>query len=225
MFAYLAIGGAVLVFARSGAPVEVEKLVEVSFEKTLPKKDLPPPPPAAKRPPPKKLAKAIAPPPMKELIQPKEVPKEAPPEADPSRVVATGDGTGDPYGTTGGVPGGTAAVEPPAPPPPPPKPKRLEPINLPEEAIAPEPDPSNPIPGYPEAARSAGIEGKVILKLAISETGQVINVQVLRGDPLLAEAAVKVVKLWKFTPAMLDGRPISVFRILPLSFSSKVGGG
>ena len=68
------------------------------------------------------------------------------------------------------------------------------------------------------------IEGRVILKIVISETGQVTSVQVMRGDPLLAQAAVEVVKSWRFSPATLEGKPIAVFRIVPINFSSKVGG-
>jgi periplasmic protein TonB len=222
--AYMVIGGVLLAFVRSRPVADDEKQIEVTFEKALPKNALPPPPPVEKRQPAKRV-RSLAPPPIKELVQPKEIPKEIPKESEAPRGVAMRE-TGDPYGTTGGVPGGAVAPPAPAPAPPPaPKPRKLEPISLPEEAIAPVPDPANPIPGYPEAARAAGIEGKVILKLVISETGLVTSVQIMRGDPMLAEAAVKVVKQWRFTPAMLDGKPIAVFRILPLAFNSKVGGG
>ena len=164
----------------------------------------------------------MAAPQIQELIAPKEVPKEKPPESD-TKVVAqgTGDGTGIPGAAYGS---GPAAPEPPPPPPPPPKPKKAEAINLPEEAEPPVPNPGNAAPGYPEAARAAGIEGRVILKIVISESGEVTSVTVMRGDPLLAQAAVEVVKGWKFSPATLEGKPIAVFRIVPINFSSKVGG-
>jgi len=198
----------------------VEKLVEVSFEKLLPKKNLPPPPP----PPPKvrKVVAVVAAPQIQELIAPKEVPKEKPPESD-TKVVAQAGGEGN------GIPGaaygsGPAAPEPPPPPPPPPKPKKQEAMNLPEEAEPPVADPGNTAPSYPEAARAAGIEGRVILRIVISETGEVTSVTVMRGDPILAQAAVEVVKGWKFQPATLEGKPIAVFRIVPINFSSKVGG-
>jgi protein TonB len=165
---------------------------------------------------------AVAAPQIQELIAPKEVPKEKPPESDTKVVAqAAGDGTGIPGAAYGS---GPATPEPPPPPPPPPKPKKQEAINLPEEAEAPVPDPGNSAPGYPEAARAAGIEGRVILKIVISESGEVTNVTVMRGDPLLAQAAVEVVKNWKFSPATLEGKPIAVFRIVPINFSSKVGG-
>jgi protein TonB len=216
---YAGAGSALVAFAATKVAPE-EKMVEVSFEKLVPKKALPPPPP----PPPKvrKVVAAIAAPRIEELIAPKEVPKEKPPEQDPSKAVAQG-GSGD--GIPGGQFGGGAVAPPePPPPPPPPKPKKLEPINLPEEAEVPVADPANIAPGYPEAARAAGIEGRVILKIVISEKGEVTNVTVMRGDPILAQAAVEVVKTWKFTPATLEGKPIAVFRIVPINFSSKVGG-
>ncbi len=216
--AYLGAGSALVAFATT-QQAPPEKIVEVTFEKLMPKKALPPPPP----PPPKvrKVVAAVAAPRIEELIAPKEVPKEKPPEQDPSKAIAQGGG-GD--GIPGGSYGGGESAPAPPPPPPPPKPKKLEAINLPEEAEAPVPDPSNAPPGYPEAARAAGLEGRVILKIVISESGSVTSVQVMRGDPMLAQAAVEVVKGWKFSPAMLEGKPIAVFRIVPINFSSKVGG-
>jgi protein TonB len=215
---YAGAGSALVAFAATNVAPE-EKMVEVSFEKLVPKKVLPPPPPPPKV---RKVIAAIAAPRIEELIAPKEVPKEKPPEQDPSKAVAQG-GSGD--GIPGGQFGGGAVAPPePPPPPPPPKPKKLEPISLPEEADAPVADAANVAPGYPDAARAAGIEGRVILKIVISEKGEVTSVTVMRGDPILAQAAVEVVKTWKFTPATLEGKPIAVFRIVPINFSSKVGG-
>lgn len=215
---YAGAGSALVAFAATKVAPE-EKMVEVSFEKLVPKKTLPPPPPPPKV---RKVVAAIAAPRIQELIAPKEVPKEKPPEQDPSKAVAQG-GSGD--GIPGGQFGGGAVAPPePPPPPPPPKPKKLEPISLPEEAEAPVADAANVAPGYPEAARATGIEGRVILKIVISEKGEVSSVTVMRGDPILAQAAVEVVKTWRFTPAMLEGKPIAVFRIVPINFSSKVGG-
>lgn len=212
--------GTVLVAFATTQQAPQEKLVEVSFEKLVPKKALPPPPAPPKV---RKVVAAVAAPRITELIAPKEVPKEKPPEQDPSKAIAlgTGDGSGIPGAAYGN---GEPAPAPPPPPPPPPKPRKLEAVNLPEEAEAPVPDPANTAPSYPEAARAAGIEGRVILKIVISEAGEVTNVQVMRGDPMLAQAAVEVVKSWKFSPATLEGKPIAVFRIVPINFSSKVGG-
>jgi protein TonB len=157
------------------------------------------------------------------MVAPTAIPDQKPAEADPAQALAVAD-TPDPTAAAGEAAAPAIAKPIEAPPPPKPKPRKAEPVSLPEDADPPEPDPGNAPPAYPEAARTAGLEGKVILKIAISETGAVIDVKVLKGDPILAEAAVAAVKTWHFTPAMLDGKPIAVYKIQPVSFSSSVGG-
>ncbi len=73
-------------------------------------------------------------------------------------------------------------------------------------------------PDYPEAARRARIEGKVILRAVIAESGAVQSVQVLRSVPLLEEAAVEAVQKWRYTPARLDGEPLRVYLTVVVTF-------
>jgi TonB family protein len=73
-------------------------------------------------------------------------------------------------------------------------------------------------PDYPEAARSAGEEGKVILEIVIDRTGDVGGVKVQKGNPLLAAAATEAVRLWRFLPAKQNGRPVKVFATITLDF-------
>jgi TonB family protein len=63
----------------------------------------------------------------------------------------------------------------------------------------------NPI--YPEEAKGKKIEGNVELQFKISRDGEVKNLVVKKGDPLLAEAALRAVKGWRYKPALLDGSP------------------
>jgi len=100
----------------------------------------------------------------------------------------------------------------------------MEPVNLPEEATPPVPDAGNEAPAYPEIARSAGKEGHVILKVVVSENGRITGVEVLRGDAVFVEAALKVVRRWSYKPATLGGRPIAVFSIVKIPFRLSVGG-
>jgi len=72
---------------------------------------------------------------------------------------------------------------------------------------------------YPEAAREKELQGQVWLKVHISETGDVEGVDVLSGDPILAEAAVDAVKKWKFKPYIKDGRPAKVLYKMPMDFA------
>ena len=119
----------------------------------------------------------------------------------------------------GGVPGGTGSAAPAAP-----RPNSLAPVNLPEEATPPVENPGNKRPDYPESARSAGIEGVVVLKFVVTEKGLVSNIQVLKGDPPFVDAAIAVVKSYTYQPAMLAGKPIAVFRTLKIPFRLSVGG-
>jgi len=67
-------------------------------------------------------------------------------------------------------------------------------------------------PQYPEAAKTQGIQGTVVLDVQVRGDGQVGNVQVVSGDPLLADAAVQAVKQWRYQPSAVDGESRVTFR-------------
>ncbi len=60
---------------------------------------------------------------------------------------------------------------------------------------------SNPAPQYPTLARQFHLAGTVRLEVVIAPNGQVKETKVLGGNPLLADAAVRAVKDWKFVSA------------------------
>lgn len=68
----------------------------------------------------------------------------------------------------------------------------------------------NPQPEYPFASRMRGEQGVVTVRLHISATGRVEDVQVLRGSghAALDAAAEQAVRGWRFRPAMQDGLPV-----------------
>ena len=92
------------------------------------------------------------------------------------------------------------------------------PVNLPEDADPPEADEDNPMPEYPEAARTAGLESVVILKVVIEKDGSVGRVQVMKGDEPFIASALEAVRQWRYTPAQLEGQPIAVYRIVKIPF-------
>jgi TonB family protein len=57
---------------------------------------------------------------------------------------------------------------------------------------------------YPKILKDTGILGAVRLKVLIKADGSVKDVEVLGGNPILAEYAVKSVKQWKFSPQNSD---------------------
>jgi len=59
----------------------------------------------------------------------------------------------------------------------------------------------------------------VIVEAIIDKNGDVTNVRVLKGLPMgLEESATSAVKSWKFKPATLNGRPVSVYYNLTVNF-------
>lgn len=56
-------------------------------------------------------------------------------------------------------------------------------------------------PDYPETLRRLNIGGTVRLRLSISSKGNVEQVELLGGNPILAESAVLAVKKWVYAPA------------------------
>ncbi len=74
-------------------------------------------------------------------------------------------------------------------------------------------------PIYPEAARQASIEGVVILEVLIDEAGAVQDARVLRSVALLDRAALDAVKQWRFSPSILDERPVKVILTVNVNFA------
>jgi periplasmic protein TonB len=61
-------------------------------------------------------------------------------------------------------------------------------------------------PTYPPLARSAHVQGSVVLFATISTAGTMENLRVLSGHPLLVGAAIDAVKQWRYRPYILNGR-------------------
>jgi TonB family protein len=72
---------------------------------------------------------------------------------------------------------------------------------------------------YPLEAAKRQLQGQVWLKVHVSETGDVTNVDVISGDPILAKAAVDAAKKWKFKPFIKNGRPVEISAELPFNFA------
>jgi TonB family protein len=62
----------------------------------------------------------------------------------------------------------------------------------------------NPAPMYPAFARQLNLTGTVKIKAVVTADGQVKQVEVVGGHPLLVNAAVDAVKRWKYAPAKTE---------------------
>jgi protein TonB len=128
-----------------------------------------------------------------------------------------------------------------APPPPPPAP--LAPVEAPApvaaapaERVAPVAPPApvpivppnfnaaylnNPAPAYPTLSRRMGEEGRVVLRVHVSEDGMPTQVQLKTSSshPRLDEAALEAVRRWRFAPARRGDKPVAAWVLVPISFS------
>lgn len=184
---------------------------------------LPPPPP-----PPANVIHTIVKPKIRlfendKLYAPRAIPKhvvvvkEAPQAA---TGVSNGPGVpgGVPGGTLGGVLGGmigSGIV--PSPPPPPKGATRNRTFRVGGRVQAPRLIQSVQ-PAYPVLAKQTRTQGTVVLDCVIDERGNVTQLKVISGHPLLVQAAIDAVRQWKYQPTLLNGEPVSVEMEVTVSF-------
>jgi protein TonB len=75
-------------------------------------------------------------------------------------------------------------------------------------------------PDYPVRALTDGIEGYVMLRFIVTETGSVEDPEVLRSEPsgVFERAARRSVLRWKFQPQIRNGKPTRVYAISTVRF-------
>ena len=76
-------------------------------------------------------------------------------------------------------------------------------------------------PQYPDVARSARIQGMVVLEVLVKRDGTVDVLSVISGSPLLKENAIQAVKQWRYTPGMQNGTPVDVRLSVSVDFNLK----
>ena len=74
-------------------------------------------------------------------------------------------------------------------------------------------------PVYPPLARQAHIQASVVLRVHISKSGDVTDVHLISGHPMLAPAAIEAVKQWKYRPFLLNGDPVDVETQVTVNFT------
>ena len=74
-------------------------------------------------------------------------------------------------------------------------------------------------PTYPPLARSARVQGEVVLSAVISTNGEIENLQLVSGHPMLVPAAITAVKQWKYKPYLLNGQPTEVETTITVIFT------
>ena len=76
-------------------------------------------------------------------------------------------------------------------------------------------------PAYPDSALSAGVKGKVVIKVFINSKGNVKRWMLLSERPKgwgFGDAVEKVIPSWQFTPAIKDSLPTGAWIAIPFNF-------
>ena len=75
-------------------------------------------------------------------------------------------------------------------------------------------------PDYPHRAAMNGVEGYVIMRFTVTETGSVADPEVLRADPpgYFETAARRAILRWKYQPQIQDGKAARVVTMTKLIF-------
>jgi TonB family protein len=65
-------------------------------------------------------------------------------------------------------------------------------------------------PVYPPSAKSAHINGTVVLHALIAQDGTIEQLQYVSGPPLLLKSAMDAVQQWIYQPMLVNGKPVRV---------------
>ena len=79
---------------------------------------------------------------------------------------------------------------------------------------------NNPAPYYPRSAKRRGIQGEVLLEVAVKTDGSAASVLVSHssGHAVLDRAALAAVKNWRFIPAKKSGKSVAASVLVPVEF-------
>ncbi|MGD0215481.1 MAG: energy transducer TonB [Terriglobales bacterium] len=75
------------------------------------------------------------------------------------------------------------------------------------------------MPVYPEEAMSKGIQGDVIFKIEVDDTGKITSSVPVSGDPVLVNASKEALKTFSFRPYLLNGTPVKIETQLGFHFA------
>jgi TonB family protein len=74
-------------------------------------------------------------------------------------------------------------------------------------------------PIYPPLARQTRIQGTVRLHTIVGTDGSVKQLEVISGHPLLVQSALDAVRQWKYSPTLLEGKPVEVDTTIDVIFA------
>jgi TonB family protein len=78
-------------------------------------------------------------------------------------------------------------------------------------------------PVYPLEAKKKHIQGTVVLLAWISKDGKMQDLRVLSGPRILGTSALEAVRTWRYTPYILNGKPVAVSTTINVIYSLEGG--
>ena len=215
VFVHLLVLVALLVAQLTGAlalPTPVETLAYVQPDPIVRIADPPSPPSRSRQP----ASRADSQPVASASAAPVVAPRDITIETDTDGLDRPGPPVSLIDGGLPGVPEGVGRVEAIAPAPP--AEKATAPIRLHSGIRAPTKLVHVP-PAYPAIARTARVQGLVIIEATIDTDGAVVSTRVLKSVPLLDQAAVDAVRQWRFTPTLLNNVAVPIIMTVTVNFA------
>jgi len=74
-------------------------------------------------------------------------------------------------------------------------------------------------PVYPQIAKTAHVQGTVVLHAIIAKDGTVQELQYISGPALLMRSAMDAVRQWRYQPTLLNGEPVEVDTTISVVFT------
>lgn len=74
-------------------------------------------------------------------------------------------------------------------------------------------------PLYPTIARTARVQGSVVMQATIGRDGTIENLRVISGPGLLIQSAMDAVKQWRYRPYLLNNEPVEVETQITVNFT------
>src|ERR1700691_6173653 len=74
-------------------------------------------------------------------------------------------------------------------------------------------------PVYPQIAKTAHVQGTILLHAIIAKDGSVQELTYVSGPPLLMKAAQDAVREWRYQPTLLNGEPVEVETTISVIFT------
>ncbi|HEY1469530.1 MAG TPA: energy transducer TonB [Candidatus Acidoferrum sp.] len=80
-------------------------------------------------------------------------------------------------------------------------------------------------PEYPVIAKATHVQGVVVIDAILDEKGNVDNMKIVSGPPLLYKAALDALGRWRYEPTYLNDQPVAVELLVTITFQLNSLGG